>query len=60
MKAKYAALAVTAFLVALVAGHWLPRAARVSADSSVAVTGVVKFQDKGRQGRFVNIVATQA
>ena len=24
------------------------------------VSGVVKFQDKGRQGRFVNIVATQA
>jgi len=23
------------------------------------VSGVVKFQDKGRQGRFVNIVATE-
>jgi large subunit ribosomal protein L27 len=24
------------------------------------VSGVVKFQDKGKQGRFVNIIATQA
>ena len=23
------------------------------------VSGVVKFQDKGKQGRFVNIIATQ-
>lgn len=45
MSRRYVAFAVAAFLVALVAGHWLPRATRVSADTaSVAVTGVVKFQ----------------
>src|ERR1700690_2055374 len=45
MSKKYVAFTVTAFLLALVAGRWLPHATRVSADSaSVAVTGVVKFQ----------------
>jgi hypothetical protein len=43
MKAKYAVLGFTAFLIALVAGHRLPRTVHVSADS-VSVTGVVKFQ----------------
>lgn len=45
MNRNYTAFAVIALLAALVAGHWLPRAASVTADSSsVSVTGVVKFQ----------------
>jgi plastocyanin len=45
MKTKHLASALTAFLVALVAGHWLPGAVPVAADSaSVSVAGVVKFQ----------------
>lgn len=45
MSRKYVAFAVAAFVIALVAGNWLPRVTRVSADTaSVAVTGVVKFQ----------------
>src|ERR1700685_3057484 len=44
MNRKYTAFAVMAVLAALVAGHWLPRPDSVTADSSVSVTGVVKFQ----------------
>jgi plastocyanin len=45
MNKKYLAFAATVLLVALVAGHWLPRAIPVAADSaSVSVTGIVKFQ----------------
>ena len=45
MKVKHFAFALGAFLVALVAGDWLPRAVPVAADStSVSVSGVVKFQ----------------
>src|SRR5580765_6302210 len=43
MKKKYGVSAVIALLVALVAGHWLPRATAVAADSP-SIAGVVKFQ----------------
>src|SRR5690242_10099758 len=44
MKRKYVVSSVIAFLIALVAGHWLPRAVSAAADSGSSVTGVVKFQ----------------
>ena len=45
MNRKHIAFAVSALLAALVAGHWLPRATLVAADSAgVTVSGVVKFQ----------------
>ena len=43
MKKKYIVCVVLALVVALIAGHWLPRAEAVAADSA-SVTGVVKFQ----------------
>jgi plastocyanin len=43
MKKKYVVSVFVALLVALVGGHWLPRAELAAADSP-SVTGIVKFQ----------------
>ena len=44
MNKRYVPFAVAALLITLAAGHWLARTATVAAETSVSVTGMVKFE----------------